>query len=85
MLYIANFKFKPLKLWCAFMSAKAFSSEALEVSVGKASRTALGLVSRILEMEARIESGRRARRATARLPWEGWERMRAMPVPCVCC
>jgi len=26
-------------------------------------------------------SGRRARRATARLPWEGWERMRAMPAP----
>jgi hypothetical protein len=26
-------------------------------------------------------SGLRARRATARLPWEGWDRMRAMPVP----
>ncbi len=23
----------------------------------------------------------RARRAMARLPWEGWERIRAMPVP----
>lgn len=29
------------------------------------------------------ESGFWARKVTARLPWEGWERMRAMPVPCV--
>jgi hypothetical protein len=51
------------------------------VSVGKVSMTALGeLVVRFARTEERA-SGRRARRATARLPWEGWERMRAMPVP----
>jgi hypothetical protein len=63
------------------MSANAFSKLALDVSLGKASRTADGLACRILEMEAWMESGRRASRATARLPWEGEERMRAIPEP----
>jgi hypothetical protein len=75
------FSFKPLKLGCSLMSLNAFSREALDVSLGKASRTALGLASRILEIEALIESERRARRATARLPYDDEDRMRAMPVP----
>jgi hypothetical protein len=73
--------FSPWKLLCDLMSAKAFSNEALDVSLGKASRTADGLAWRTLEIEAWMESGRRARRATARLPWEGEERMRAIPEP----
>lgn len=81
MLNIARSRFRPAKLLCALMSWKAFSREDLDVSVGKASRTALGLLVRMVEMEEAMESGRRARRATARLPWEGEERMRAMPVP----
>jgi hypothetical protein len=75
------FSFSPWKLLCDLMSAKAFSRDALEVSLGKASSTAEGLDSRILEMEEAIESGRRARSATARLPWEGEESMRAIPEP----
>jgi hypothetical protein len=63
------------------MSLKTFSSEALDVSLGKASRTAEGLVERILEIEDAMESGRRARSATARLPCEGEDRMRAIPEP----
>jgi hypothetical protein len=62
------FSFKPWKLLCDLMSWKAFSSEALDVSLGKASRTAEGLAERIFEMEDWIASGRRARSATARLP-----------------
>lgn len=63
------------------MSLKAFSSETLDVSLGKASRRTSGLVSRTLDMTESRDSERRARRATARLPCEGWERMRAIPVP----
>lgn len=51
------------------------------VSVGKLSITLPGEVSfRFEEIEDKL-SGRRARRATARLPCLGWERTRAMPVP----
>lgn len=81
MLYTASLNFKPSKLLCALMSAKAFCKEALDVSDGKASRTAEGSVERMFEMDDAMESGRRARRATARLPWEGEERIRAIPVP----
>jgi hypothetical protein len=81
MLYIAMLSFRPWKLLCALMSAKASSSEALDVSPGKASSTAEGFADRILEMEDWIESGRRARSATARFPCEGEERMRAIPEP----
>lgn len=81
MLYIAMLSFRPWKLLCDLISAKAFSKEALEVSVGKDSRTADGLADRTFDMEAWMESGRRARRATARLPWEGEDKMRAIPEP----
>jgi hypothetical protein len=63
------------------MSRKAFSMDAFDVSDGKASRTASGEDWRIVEITDCRDSGRRARRATARLPWDGEERMRAMPVP----
>jgi hypothetical protein len=63
------------------MSANAFSKDALDVSLWKASRTALSFVERTLEMRVCRFSGRRARSATARLPWAGDERMRAIPVP----
>jgi hypothetical protein len=81
MLYIAMSNFSPAKLLCALMSAKAFSRDALDVSLGKDSKTALGLADRMVLIEEAMLSGRRARRATARLPWDGEERMRAMPVP----
>jgi hypothetical protein len=62
------------------MDWKADLSCVGEVSVGKVSITLPGEVfcrfSRTLE---RL-SGRRAS-ATAWFPWEGWERIRAMPVP----
>jgi hypothetical protein len=54
-----------------------------EVSVVKVSVMLPGEVwARFCLMLVR-ESGLRARRATARFPWEGYERMRAMPVPFV--
>jgi hypothetical protein len=53
----------------------------LDVSLGKASRTAEGLAERIFEMDDAMESGRRARSATARFPCEGEERIRAIPEP----
>jgi hypothetical protein len=68
---------------CDLMSAKAFVSESGEVPVGNASSTALGLDWRRELTSSFSGSGRRARRATARLPWDGWERMRAMPAPCL--
>ena len=52
-----------------------------EVSVGKHSITLLGeVVDRFCFMLER-DSGRRARRAIARFPWVGEERIRAIPVP----
>lgn len=63
------------------MDWKADLSCVGDVSVGKASMILPGDVSfRFARTLVRF-SGRRARRATARFPWEGWERMRAMPVP----
>jgi hypothetical protein len=53
-----------------------------EVSVGNVSITLPGEVFSRLERTLVRFSWRRARRATARLPWEGWERIRAIPVPC---
>jgi hypothetical protein len=80
-LYIASFSFRPLKLPCAFISAKAFSRDAFEVSLGNASSIAFSLVERTLEMTVCRFSGRLARSATARLPCFGEERTRAIPVP----
>lgn len=51
------------------------------MSDGKASRTASGEVLCIVEITDSRDSGRRARSATARLPWEGCDRIRAIPVP----
>ena len=53
-----------------------------EVSVVKVSMMLPGDV--FARFEATLErfSRRRARRATAILPCLGWERMRAIPVPC---
>lgn len=63
------------------MSRNAFSIDSLDVFDGKASRTASGDVERIVEMTDCRFSGWRASSATARLPCEGEERIRAMPVP----
>ncbi len=52
-----------------------------EVSVGKVSTTLPGEVCWRLERTLSRLSWRRARRATARLPCLGCERMRAIPVP----
>jgi hypothetical protein len=73
--------FKSLKLSCFLMSANAFSSDSLDVSLGKASSTAEGFEARILLITEEREEGLRARRAMARLPCWGEERMRAIPVP----
>jgi hypothetical protein len=64
------------------MDWKADLSLVGEVSVGKVSMTLPGEVCCRFARTLESDSGRRARRATARLPCEGWERMRAMPVPC---
>ena len=64
------------------MDWKAFFRLLGSVSVGKASTTLPGAVFSRLERILERLSARRARRATARLPCFGWERMRAMPVPC---
>ena len=63
------------------MSWNAFSIDAFDVSDGKASSIASGELCRIVLITDASDSGRRASSATARLPWEGCERMRAMPVP----
>jgi hypothetical protein len=49
--------------------------------VGKHSITLFGDVFERFCLMLEREEGLRASRATARLPWEGCERMRAMPVP----
>ena len=51
------------------------------VSVGKASKMPTEVWERSEFASSWSGSGRRARRATAKLPWEGWPRMRAMPAP----
>jgi hypothetical protein len=51
------------------------------VSVGNVSITLPGEVFCRFARTLERDSGLRARRATARLPCEGWERIRAMPVP----
>ena len=45
---------------------------------------ASGLEARILDLVVLSVEELRARRATARLVWDGEERMRAIPVPCCC-
>lgn len=62
------------------MAEKAWESAESDVSVGNVS---MGLLVEERRREARVFrlSGLRARRATARFPWEGEERMRAMPAP----
>lgn len=63
------------------MSKKAFdnfsgvvSEEKVSTGLGVDDRTPLATVFRL--------SGLRARRATAKLPWAGEARIRAMPAPC---
>jgi hypothetical protein len=80
-LYTATRNFNPFKLSLCLISPKARSNDSFDVSVGKASRTASGCDFRIVEMTLSRFSGRRARSATARLPWEGSEKTRAIPVP----
>lgn len=65
----------------ARMAEKARVREAGEVSVGKVSMVAVGVL--VLRPEWAVERvlGLRARSATARLPREGSERIRAIPVP----
>src|SRR4051794_17630814 len=68
------------RLWKAgwdFISAKARCSEAADVSVLKACK--VPPLEELERLEARDGSPVRESRATARLPWEGDARMRAMP------
>lgn len=67
---------------CVRMAAKVADREVGEVSVGKVSMMESGDAVLIFCETCSRDSGRRARRAMARLPCEGCERMRAMPVPC---
>ncbi len=63
------------------MSEKAFDNFSGVVSEGKVS-TGFGVDDRMpLATVVRL-SGFRARRATAKLPWAGEARIRAMPAPC---
>ena len=63
------------------MSEKALESFSGVVSEGKVSM-GLGVVERMLVATVFRFSGLRARRATAKLPWAGEARIRAMPAPC---
>lgn len=63
------------------MSEKAFESFSGVVSEEKVSM-GLGVVERMLVATVFRFSGLRARRATAKLPWAGEARIRAMPAPC---
>ncbi len=63
------------------MSEKAFDSFSGVVSEGKVS-TGLGVDDRMPLATVFRLSGLRARRATAKLPWAGEARIRAMPAPC---
>ena len=63
------------------MSEKALESFSGVVSVGKVSM-GLGVEERMPVATVFRLSGLRARRATAKLPWVGEARIRAMPAPC---
>lgn len=63
------------------MAANAAAREDGVVELGKVSMIESGEVSWRLDLMDCKDSGRRASRATAMLPWDGWERMRAIPVP----
>ena len=63
------------------MSEKAFDSFSGVVSEGKVSM-GLGVDDRMPWATVFRLSGLRARRATAKLPWVGEARIRAMPAPC---
>lgn len=78
---IATRSFRFLKEVCERMSEKAFESFSGVVSEGKVS-TGLGVVERMPVATVFRLSGFRARRATAKLPWAGEARIRAMPAPC---
>lgn len=65
------------------IAAKVLEIDSGEVSVGKVSIMVFGVADCSFVLMEFSDSGRRARRATARLPWEGWERIRAIPVPWV--
>lgn len=76
-----TFSFRPLKEELARISAKALERESGDVSVGNVSMVAFWVWDRRVEASDERRSGFRAKRATARLPWEGCARMRAMPAP----
>ena len=80
-LKIAIFNFRSLKASCVLMAEKALDRDAGEVSVGKVSTVEFGAEERREWAREERLSGFRAKRATARLPWEGWASMRAMPAP----
>ena len=63
------------------MAEKAEERLAGEVSVGKVSTTEDGEEERSDSAREVRFVGLRARRAIARLPWDGEERMRAIPAP----
>ena len=63
------------------IASKALDNEAGEVSDWKVSTLELLLDLRMVDLVVSREADVRARRATAKLPWEGEERIRAMPVP----
>lgn len=78
---MATESLRPLNEGCERIAEKALVSESGEVSVGKVSMVEPGEVDFRLEWVEESVLGLRASSATARLPWEGWERMRAIPEP----
>ena len=70
-----------MKEGCERIAEKVLVSESGVVSVGNVSMVEPGEVDFRLEWVEERVLGLRANRATAKLPWEGWERIRAMPEP----
>ena len=77
----ATLSFRSLKELCERTSEKAFDNFSGVVSEGKVS-TGLGVDDWMPLATVIRLSGLRARRATAKLPWAGEARIRAMPAPC---
>ena len=77
----ATLSFRFLNEECERMSEKAFESLLGVVSEGKPT-TGFEVEDWTPSATLFRLSGFRARRATARLPWEGEARTRAMPAPC---
>ena len=80
-LYTAARSFKHWKAGRARMAENAAERDSGEVPEEKTSTTEPGAVRTRLDDAVERVSGDRLRRAMARFPWEGWARIRAIPVP----